>query len=160
MLKRKTPRAMIKKDIPPKRPRFSIVVASAKYSIHIGMPSPKDTPYKKDITERFIVVTFIKIGVKEDKNPINNHIWMKRTRCLNQPAIFVLLRAETAAPPKLSVHIIKASIYDRFAFSTRFLNTVKAKKYQTKVFTTKKVFINTFLTEVLFLFKIMLLELI
>lgn len=85
---------------------------------------------------------------------------MKRIRCLNQPAIFVLQRAETAAPPKLSIHMIKASIYDRFAFSIRFLNTVKAKKYQTKVFTTKKIFINRFLIEVVFLFKIMLLKLI
>ena len=78
---------------------------------------------------------------------------MKRTRCLNQPAIFVLLRAKTAAPPKLRIHIIEVSKDDKFpdnlALSISFLKTVKAKKYQTKVFTSKKIFMNTFLTEVL-----------
>jgi hypothetical protein len=152
--------AMTKKDIPPKRPRFSVAVASAKYSIQIGIPSPKDTPYKKDIIKRFTGVTFIKIGNKEDKNPINNHIKRKIIRRLNQLAIFVLLRAEAEAPPKLSVHMIAASKLDVFAFSTSFLKTVKAKKYQIKLLINNKVFINMLLNGGLFPFKVMILEMI
>ncbi|MEM5868295.1 MAG: hypothetical protein QXG39_10305 [Candidatus Aenigmatarchaeota archaeon] len=144
----------MKKDIPPRRPRFSMVVISAKHSIHIGMPNPKETPYKMDISARFIIVTLIKIGTKEEKDPKSNHNEM-RTRRLNHLAIFVQLKAENATPLKLSAQTIILSKLVIFTLLTRFLKTLKTKKYQTKLFTTKKMVINVFLTEMLSKFKVM-----